>query len=41
MLKFINAQFAAVKSSGELAKLQEKWFGETMETPNEVPEKLP
>lgn len=41
MLKFINQQFAAVKASGELAKLQEKWFGETMETPNEVPEKLP
>ena len=41
MLKFINQQFAAVKASGDLAKLQEKWFGETMETPNEVPEKLP
>lgn len=41
MLRFINEQFAAVKASGDLAKLQEKWFGETMETPNEVPGKLP
>jgi len=41
MLKFINAQFAEVKANGKLTELQMKWFGQTMETPNEVPEKLP
>jgi polar amino acid transport system substrate-binding protein len=41
LLKFINQQFAEMKSNGELAELQKKWFGETMETPNEVPAKLP
>ncbi len=30
-----------VKKSGELAKLQEKWFGGTMDTPDTVPEVLP
>ena len=39
--EFVNVQLAAMKSSGELAKLQEKWFGGTMETPNVVPEVLP
>jgi polar amino acid transport system substrate-binding protein len=41
LLKYINQQFAEMKSNGELAELQKKWFGETMETPNEVPAKLP
>jgi polar amino acid transport system substrate-binding protein len=39
--EFVNVQLAEMKSSGELAKLQEKWFGGTMETPNVVPEVLP
>jgi polar amino acid transport system substrate-binding protein len=40
-LKFANEQFAEMKKSGELAALQTKWFGSTMETPNEVPADLP
>jgi len=38
---FANQQLAMLKQSGELAKLQEKWFGGTMETPDVVPEVLP
>jgi polar amino acid transport system substrate-binding protein len=38
---FINTQLAGMKTDGTLAKLQEKWFGGTMETPNMVPEVLP
>jgi polar amino acid transport system substrate-binding protein len=38
---FVNTQLAEMKASGDLAKLQEKWFGGTMETPNEVPDVLP
>jgi polar amino acid transport system substrate-binding protein len=38
---FVNTQLAQLKSDGTLGKLQEKWFGETMETPNTVPEILP
>ncbi len=38
---FVNTQLADMKTSGELAKLQEKWFGGTMETPNTVPDVLP
>jgi polar amino acid transport system substrate-binding protein len=41
LLKFVNEQFADMKKSGELARLQTKWFGTTMDTPNEVPEVLP
>jgi polar amino acid transport system substrate-binding protein len=37
---FVNAQLAQLKSDGTLAKLQEKWFGATMETPNSVPDTL-
>ncbi len=40
-LKFVNEQFAEMKASGELSKLQMKWFGATMDTPNEVPAVLP
>ena len=40
-LKFANEQFAALKKSGELDKLQVKWFGSPMPTPDAVPEKLP
>jgi polar amino acid transport system substrate-binding protein len=38
---FVNLQLAAMKQDGTLTKLQEKWFGGTMETPNTVPETLP
>ncbi len=38
---FCNEQLAALKQSGELAKLQQKWFGGTMETPNTLPDVLP
>jgi polar amino acid transport system substrate-binding protein len=38
---FCNELLAGLKKSGELAKLQEKWFGGVMETPDEVPEVLP
>ena len=40
-LKFVNESFAELKKSGELAKLQVKWFGSTMEAPDEVPATLP
>jgi polar amino acid transport system substrate-binding protein len=38
---FVNIQLAAMKQDGTLAKLQEKWFGGTMDTPNAVPDVLP
>jgi polar amino acid transport system substrate-binding protein len=38
---FVNTQLAELKSSGELSKLQEKWFGGSMNTPNAVPDVLP
>ena len=38
---FCNEQLAGLKKNGELAKLQEKWFGGVMATPDEVPEVLP
>ena len=38
---FVNTQLAQLKSDGTLGKLQQKWFGETMETPNAVPDVLP
>lgn len=38
---FVNTQLAAMKQDGSLAKLQQKWFGGTMDTPNTVPEILP
>ncbi|WP_428493447.1 transporter substrate-binding domain-containing protein [Rhodopila sp.] len=38
---FVNSQLAAMKQDGTLGKLQEKWFGGTMQTPNTVPEVLP
>ena len=38
---FVNQQLAEMKASGELSKLQLKWFGATMDTPNEVPATLP
>jgi polar amino acid transport system substrate-binding protein len=38
---FANAQLAQLKTDGTLAKLQQKWFGGTMETPDTVPEVLP
>jgi polar amino acid transport system substrate-binding protein len=41
LLDFVNAQLTKLKADGTLAKLQEKWFGMTMETPNTVPDVLP
>lgn len=38
---FMNTQLAAMKQDGTLAKLQIKWFGGTMETPNSIPSVLP
>jgi polar amino acid transport system substrate-binding protein len=38
---FINTQLAAMKTDGTLTKLQEKWFGGAMETPNTIPPVLP
>ena len=38
---FVNVELAGMKSDGTLSKLQEKWFGNTMDTPNAVPEILP
>ena len=38
---YVNAQLLAMKQDGRLTALQQKWFGSTMETPNEVPELLP
>ncbi len=38
---FCNTELAAMKQDGTLAKLQEKWFGSTMDTPNTVPDTLP
>ena len=38
---FFNAQLAEMKQDGRLAKLQQQWFGGTMETPNTIPAVLP
>jgi polar amino acid transport system substrate-binding protein len=38
---FVNDQLAQMKKDGTLTKLQEKWFGATMETPDTVPAVLP
>jgi polar amino acid transport system substrate-binding protein len=41
MRDFFNTQLAALKKDGTLDKLQVKWFGETMPTPNTIPSVLP
>jgi polar amino acid transport system substrate-binding protein len=38
---FVNTQLAQMKQDGTLSKLQAKWFGGTMETPDTVPDALP
>ena len=38
---FFNDQLTAMKTDGRLDKLQMKWFGATMPTPNTIPEVLP
>jgi polar amino acid transport system substrate-binding protein len=38
---FFNTQLAEMKTDGRLDKLQQKWFGATMPTPNTIPEVLP
>ena len=37
----VNEVLGGMKASGELAALQQKWFGMTMDTPNTIPEALP
>ena len=41
LLEFFNTLLAEMKQDGTLAKLQMKWFGDTMDTPNAVPDTLP
>ena len=41
MQKVANDVLAQMKADGSLAKLQEKWFGTTMDSPNEIPANLP
>lgn len=38
---FVNTQLAEMKQDGTLSKLQMKWFGATMKTPNTIPAVLP
>jgi polar amino acid transport system substrate-binding protein len=38
---FANTQLAAMKADGSLSKLQVKWFGSPMATPNTIPDVLP
>lgn len=38
---FFNDGLTSMKKDGSLAKLQEKWFGSTMETPDSIPAVLP
>jgi polar amino acid transport system substrate-binding protein len=38
---FVNEQLGQMKKDGTLSKLQEKWFGTTMETPDTLPAVLP
>ena len=38
---FFNTQLAEMKKDGSLDKLQVKWFGSTMPTPNTIPDVLP
>jgi polar amino acid transport system substrate-binding protein len=40
-LAWVNEQFSDLKKTGKLAELQKKWFGQTMEVPDQVPDKLP
>jgi polar amino acid transport system substrate-binding protein len=41
LTKIANEVLGEMKASGELSKLQEKWFGGTMDSPNEIPAVLP
>jgi polar amino acid transport system substrate-binding protein len=38
---YVNTELAAMKKDGSLTKLQDKWFGATMETPDTIPAVLP
>jgi len=38
---FVNEQLGQMKKDGTLPKLQEKWFGTTMATPDMLPAVLP
>lgn len=41
LTKLANEVLGEMKTSGELTKLQMKWFGATMDSPNEIPAVLP
>ncbi len=41
MRDYFSDQLGQLKKDGTLAKLQEKWFGGTMPTPDKVPDVLP
>ncbi|WP_428484428.1 transporter substrate-binding domain-containing protein [Rhodopila sp.] len=41
MRDFFNTHLLAMKQDGTLAKLQRKWFGATMDTPDTIPDILP
>jgi len=41
LTKIANDVLGEMKANGELGKLQEKWFGATMDSPNEIPAVLP
>lgn len=38
LLDAVDAAIVKIKSDGRMAKIQQKWFGTTFKTPNEVPE---
>ncbi|MBW9091152.1 transporter substrate-binding domain-containing protein [Rhizobium wenxiniae] len=38
LLDYIDTEILAMKKDGRLAKLQEKWFGTTFDTPDSVPD---
>jgi polar amino acid transport system substrate-binding protein len=38
---FVNTELATMKQDGTLTKLQQKWFGAIMDTPNTIPDILP
>ena len=41
LAEVVNTVLAEMKADGSLTKLQDKWFGASMETPNSVPADLP
>jgi polar amino acid transport system substrate-binding protein len=41
LLKFANEQIKTMKSSGKMAELQKKWFGDVQNVPDTIPADLP